>query len=302
MNVRILTDSITDGGSRLTTWELTYARYIHAELMTHRVLSRNAASSRAIPAAKLRERTLTNPAVPVSWGANEKGMQAHSVISDEDLASAWWYKGLHTLAYLHEEGEQLGLHKQIVNRIIEPMMQITIICSGTDWANFFHLRNHKDAEPNFQALAKGMWEAYHEQTPEYLAPGEWHLPLISEEEKRTIQLSETLRKISVGRCARVSYLTHDGRRDISADIDLHDRLLGTIDSGGPGHMSPFEHVAVAVGERKRFANYEGWQQYRHLFKNENGPNTSEKCERCGCWAGNHTVDCPGKQGTNQPPK
>lgn len=290
MKVRILADSIIEG-SRLTTWELTYARYIHSEVMTHRVFSRNAASSRAIPASKLRERVINDPAVPVSWGANQKGMQATSEVNDVQQARAWWAEGLDMLIKHHEKGEALGLHKQVVNRYIEPGMQITIILSGTDFANFFHLRNHKDAEPNFQALAREMWEQYHDNTPEYMELGEWHLPLVTEDEKKTIQLSD-LRKISTGRCARVSYLTHDGKRDIQADIDLHDRLLGGLESGDPGHMSPFEHIAVAVGNRERHANFEGWRQYRAMFAKENGPSTAEKCERCGIWTGGHTTGCP----------
>ncbi len=290
ITAKILADSITDGGSRLTTWELTYPRFIHSELMTHRVLSRNAASSRAIPAAKLREMIVYNPAVPVHWGAKQAGMQADHEVEAVADAKLWWLHGHAEACALHKKGEQLGLHKQIVNRVIEPWMHITVICSGTDWANFFHLRNHKDAEPNFQHLAALMWNEYHSNMPVYRDPGEWHLPLLDENE--AIQLSEMDRKkVAVGRCARVSYLTHDGKRDFTADIDLHDRLLGSLDSGGPGHMSPFEHIAVAVGNKKRHANFEGWKQYRAFFKNENGPDASEKCPGCGCWEGNHVKNC-----------
>lgn len=292
ITARILADSITDGGSRLTTWELNYHRLFHSEVMTHRDLSKNAASSRAIPASKLRERVVTDPAVPVHWGAREKGMQAFSEVEDTAAAADWWARGQALMVAHHAEGEAMGLHKQIVNRVIEPWMNITVICSGTNWANFFHLRNHKDAEPNFQALAKLMWEQYHDYTPVYRELGDWHLPLVSEEEIETIQFSETLRKVSVGRCARVSYLTHDGKRDIQADIDLHDRLLGGLESNQPGHMSPFEHVAVAVGNRNRHGNFEGWRQYRKFFDKENGPNTDNRCERCGIWAGGHTRGCP----------
>lgn len=288
ISVRILKDSIIDG-SRLTTWEWTYPRFIHSEVMTHRALSKNAASSRAIPMAKLRERVLAGPAIPVHWGANQAGMQANSEVQDQETAERWWTNAMHEMLKYHKGGEGLGLHKQIVNRIIEPWMMITVIISGTDWANFFHLRKHPDAEPNFQQLATLAWDAYHEHMPTYCSPGDWHTPLVDDYE--TIQLSEDdLKKVSVGRCARVSYLTHDGKRDFAKDIELHDKLLGTIDSGGPGHLSPFEHVAVAVGKGIRHGNLEGWKPYRKFFNNENGPPVV-KCSMCGCWEQRHVKGC-----------
>jgi thymidylate synthase ThyX len=296
ITTKILKDSITDDGSRLTTWEWTYPRFIHAEIMTHRALSKNAASSRAIPTKALRQRVIDTPAIPVHWGARQAGMQAEREIDDIEQAKAWWTRSIDTLVRLHWEGEALGLHKQIVNRIIEPGMLITIIISGTDWANFFHLRNHPDAEPNFQRLASLAWNEYHNHMPTYVSPGGWHTPLVDKEE--AIQLSEDdLKKVSVGRCARVSYLTHDGKRDFAKDIELHDKLLGTIDSGGPGHLSPFEHVAQAVGNRNRHGNFEGWKQYRKCFNNENGPETV-KCEKCGCWNNNHVTICPARLNVN----
>lgn len=298
ITTRILRDSITDGGNRLTTWEWTYPRFIHAEIMTHRALSKNAASSRAIPTAKLRERVAYDPAMPVHWGAKQAGMQADHEVEHTGDAELWWLHGHAQACALHKSGEALGLHKQIVNRVIEPWMNITIIVSGTDWANFFHLRKHKDAEPNFQRLAELAWNEYHENMPVYIKPGGWHLPLIHGEDIDTIRLSggpvdpiEIAKKVSVGRCARVSYLTHDGKRDLNADIDLHDRLLGTIDSGGPGHLSPFEHIARAEGKGIRHGNFEGWKQYRKFFNYENGPDTSAKCPMCGCWEQRHVTNC-----------
>lgn len=290
ITTKILKDSIIDG-SRMTTFEWTYPRFIHSEVMTHRALSKNAASSRAIPAAKLRQRVIDTPAIPVHWGANQAGMQATNVVSDEVAALDWWLEGMDLMTAHHARGEALGLHKQIVNRVIEPWMLITVIISGTDWANFFHLRKHPDAEPNFQRLASLAWDEYHGHMPTQLNEGEWHMPLILDEDISTIQSSDDLKKVSVGRCARVSYLTHEGKRDLQADIDLHDRLLGTIDSGGPGHLSPFEHVAMAVGQGARHGNLEGWKPYRKFFVNENGPDTSTKCKMCGCWEGRHVTSC-----------
>lgn len=287
--VKVIADSITDGGSRLITMEWTYPRVIHAEVLTHGSLRRNSASSRAIPAAKLRERVMTAPFIPVHWGANQKGMQADEEIADPAIALDWWLRARQEAAKHHAEGEALGLHKQVVNRLIEPWMMITIIITATDWANFFHLRKHKDAEPNFQKLATLAWEAFHDHTPEYVEVGNWHLPYIFPEDETSIDI---LKKVSTGRCARVSHLTHDGKRDLSLDVDLHDKLIGSFTSGGPGHFSPFEHPCMAVGGRQRIGPFEGWKSYRKFFANEAGPDTYDRCWRCGCWAGNHTRECP----------
>ena len=291
INVNLLANSITDDGSRLVTWEWTYPRAIHAEIMTHRALSRNSASSRAIPASKLRARTLESPFVPIHWGANQKGMQASSEISDTEEAERWWRRGLELMAGHHEAGERLGLHKQIVNRVIEPWMLITVIVSATDHANLFHLRRHGAAEPHFQRLASLCWEQFHENMPTYVRPGFWHLPMTDAADRDSTGQLE-LRKISVGRCARVSYLTHAGRRDPVEDIRLHDDLANTASLGAdPMHASPFEHVAVAVGGRQRIGNFEGWKQYRKFFPHENGPDTSTRCDRCGCWEDRHVTGC-----------
>lgn len=295
ISAKILADSITDGGSRLVTWEWTYPRMIHAEIMTHRVISRNAASSRAIPAAKLRRNILDAPATHVSWGANQKGMQASAEVADPAVALAWWLRGRDAMAAHHEEGEALGLHKQVVNRVIEPWMHITVISSMTSHANLFHLRRHADAEPNFRLLAALAWEAFNDNLPTYVEPGDWHLPMIDAEDRAVLSLDD-LRKVSVGRCARVSYLTHDGRRDHAEDIALHDRLAATAcNDETPMHASPLEHVAVAVGGRERHANFEGWRQYRALFAREAGPDTSTLCGRCGMWGDKHTRACSASQ-------
>lgn len=296
----ILLDSITDTGSRLTTWELTYPRIIHAELLTHRELSRSSASSRAIPAAKLRQRVIDYPAIPVHWGANQKGMQADTEINDTGAAREWWLRGRDLMIKHHEEGERLGLHKQIINRDIEPWMMITVIMSSTGHANFFSLRKHSSAEPNIQRLACLMWEQFTTHMPTYVPPGGWHLPFIRSEDRIEVtsthsSLSEStrfLKKVSVGRCARVSYLTHNGRRDLSEDVRLHDRLAATASEGDePMHASPFEHVAQAMGTSARFANFEGWRQYRAEFPKESGPDTTIRCIRCGMWGNSHVLGC-----------
>lgn len=292
----IILDSITTGGSRLTTWKLTYPRFIHSELLTHRVFSKNSASSRAIPMPKFRQRIELLPAIPVHWGANEKGMQAFNEIADSQKAVDWWIAARDSALQFHLQGEALGLHKQIVNRIIEPWMMIVVILSGTNFANFFSLRNHDDAEPNIRLLASGMKDAYLSSLPRMLAVGDWHLPMIQDSDwpiimSMTNDEEEQMiiaKKVSAGRCARVSYLTHDGRRDLGEDIKLHDRLVASV----PLHASPTEHQAMAMGDRKWYANFEGWRQYRSFLPFEKGPDTENRCDRCGIWDGNHVRSCP----------
>lgn len=304
ISATIIADSITDGGCRLTTWELTYPRKIHSEFLTHGMLRRNSASSRAIPAKTLRERVLAAPVIPVHWGQNQKGMQADAEVADTATAEKWWRDSLAVAAQSHRRGEELGLHKQIINRVIEPWMPITIIMSATDIANFFHQRNHKDAEPNMRVLARLMHELYHEYMPTYIAPGGWHIPFVDTSDIEVATSTEELLKISVGRCARVSYLTHNGVRDKVEDIALHDRLARTASEGiDPMHASPFEHQAQALHPR-RYANaiqpvrigpFEGWKQYRKMFEREAGPDTRDRCLACGIWGGNHVTKCPNNQ-------
>lgn len=308
ITAKIITDSINPLGYRLTTWELTYPRFIHAELMTHRVLSRNSASSRAIPTAKLRQRVIDGPAGHEFWGANQKGMQASEEVFDTTTAAGWWHATGRSAIGFHETGEKLGLHKQIVNRIIEPWMMITVIVSATEWANFFHQRNHPDAEPNFQKLASTMWDLYTTSMPVRRSVGEWHRPYVDHQDVADAQalaneitigdtahtvVSDILNKVSVGRCARVSYLTHDGKRDIREDIALHDKLAGTFRSGSPGHFSPFEHVAYALDVGLPVGNFRGWRQYRKLFEHEAGPDRRMGCSACGMWSSaGHVKGCP----------
>jgi hypothetical protein len=292
----IVLDSITDGGSRLTTWKLTYPRFIHSELLTHRVFSKNSASSRAIPMKKFRDRVELMPAIPIHWGANEKGMQAFNEIVDSQRAVDWWIACRDAALKFHIQGEEIGLHKQIVNRVLEPWMMIVVILTGTDFANFFHLRDHKDAEPNIHMLANEMWNEYRRSLPNIVPVGGWHLPMIQEidwgkiEElaKDENEKMEIAKKVSTGRCARVSYLTFDGQRDLQEDIRLHDKLL----SSAPLHASPSEHQALAVGGRERWANFEGWRQYRSFLPFEKGPVTEDRCSRCGLWGGEHVLMCP----------
>lgn len=272
---KILLDSVNPCGNRLTTYELVYPRFIHAEVLTHRLLSRCSASSRAIPTRKMREAILANPALPVWWGKNEPGMQAKEELDDaaKQEAVILIMQHLEQSASLHVKLEKLGLHKQIANRYLEPWMHITVILSATEFENFFLLRCHPDAQPEFQELATKMKEAYDWSTPVKRGAGAWHIPFITAEDidwarKTSDQTgqkpTDLLLKISVSRCARVSYLNHDGKRDPVKDLELHDKLLAS----NPPHMSPFEHQAFADATPTHHGNFVGWTQYRKTIPNE----------------------------------
>lgn len=259
--VKILADSVGPNGVRLTTWQLTYPRFVHAELMTHRLFSRNSASSRAIPTKKLMDQICRDPALPVWWGKNQAGMQAREQFSKGSFRLAVikfvWLK-LRWIALLAAWMlTKLCLHKQIANRILEPWMFITVIVSATEWSNFFKLRCHPDAQPEIGFIAKWMQKEYGTSAPRQLQAGDWHLPFIDE----PVGDSFDSRKISTARIARVSYLTHDGKRDLNKDIELHDMLSRS------NHWSPFEHVAQAKGkwDLTWSGNFRGWTQYREMM-------------------------------------
>ncbi|HSR94094.1 MAG TPA: FAD-dependent thymidylate synthase, partial [Solirubrobacterales bacterium] len=164
----------------------------------------------------------------------------------------------------------LNVHKQVANRLLEPFMWHTVIVTATEWDNFWNLRCHPDAQPEIRLIAETMRAAAEASDPVELDLGEWHLPLVGPEDREQVASIEDLIKISAGRCARVSYLTHAGKRDPDADIELHDRLLES------GHMSPLEHPArpltpaeIEVGEWA--GNFRGWRSYRKGISGEENP-------------------------------
>lgn len=270
---KILKDSIAPNNCRLTTMEWTYPRFIHSEIMTHRKLSRNSASSRAIPLAKMIERVINDPVIPIHWGKNQKGMQASEELGDEQkrLALFYWLTARDSAIVAAKEMERIGLHKQLANRLLEPWMWITIIVSATNFENLFALRCHKDAEPHFQDLAYKARAAYDQSTPDAVDWGEWHLPLVDDipnGPKISVDDIPYYAKVSAGRCARVSYLTHEGKRDLKEDVKLYERLAGHY----PMHASPLEHPAMAChyNELNDWGNYDpGWLQLRKMVAGEN---------------------------------
>jgi len=264
----VIADSISSYGIRITTLQLKYPRFIHSEFMTHRVFSRNAASSRAIPVAKMIEQVQHDPAMPIHWGLNQPGMQASKEHTDPAAARFAWFCAAQAAASQAQSLSELGLHKQIVNRVLEPFQWMHTIVTATEWDNFFELRCHPDAQPEFQVLANAIRTAMDESSPVerassiQRATASWHLPYVSDDERVNLH-PHTLPKISAARCARVSYLKHDGTApSIEDDITLFDRLVG----GKPLHASPIEHQACAASSVARSRNFFGWHQYRDLFE------------------------------------
>lgn len=277
INAKIVADSISINGIRLTTMELNYPRFIHSEFMTHRMFSRNAASSRAIPIEKMLEQVQENPAMPIHWGKNQPGMQAKEEVENSRDAALEWKRCAIDAVESAEWLSHYNLHKQIVNRVLEPFQWIKVIVTATEWDNFFKLRLHPDAQPEIAQLALRMKEAMVASSPITLLPGQWHLPYIQVEDC-TKTTTDNFVKLSVARCARVSYLNHDNSTpDIGKDIALYDKLLEA------GHMSPLEHQLSPMESPKDNYNFEkgvthidrygwkwsgnvrGWYQYRQLI-------------------------------------
>ena len=264
-DARVVLDSVAPSRKRLTTFELTYPRFVHAELMTHRVFSRNAASSRAIPTPRLIEAVKKTPAMPVWWGKNQAGMQANEEMDSVNklIAEQAWLSARDKAVETAEALYALGAHKQIVNRVLEPWMHITVIVTASTYDNWFKLRAHKDAQPEIRVLAERMLEEYMASTPEPLEAGKWHLPYVSSDEKERYPL-EVTRAISTARCARVSYVRQLEVKPVEEDVSRHNDLAAS------GHWSPFEHPAMALGTAERIGNFAGWLQYRKMFPGESG--------------------------------
>lgn len=267
ITAKVVEDSISRAGVRLTTMQLRYPRFIHAEFMTHRVFSRNASSSRAIPVSKMLAQVWSDPATPIHWGANQAGMQAKEELTGwrRKLAQGIWRWSGRMMCGFVWAGMKVGMHKQTANRLLEPWQFIHVIVTATEWENFFVLRDHPDAQPEIHALAIVMRTAMMQSKPRVLNQGEWHLPYITAAERRDFQ-PDLLVKLSAARCARVSYLTHDGKApSLVKDLDLYDRLVGNV----PMHASPIEHQATPMTFSKSWSgNFRGWTQYRKRVEYE----------------------------------
>lgn len=251
----IIADSVSaTSGVRITTFELDYPRFVHSELMTHRVFSRNAASSRAIPIATMHKLIEDNPATPVHWGRNQAGMQANTELEGEELAEAKaiWAEACSSAIFFSQKLHAVNVHKQIANRVTETFQMMKTIVTATEYVNWYDLRNHGDAQPEIHELAAKMDEAIRDSTPNVLVPGEWHLPyvplyrdisgvLFYMNTDGQSMLLEDAKKVSASCCAQVSYRRNDASPEKAAAI--FDRLINSV----PRHASPIEHQATPMG-------------------------------------------------------
>ena len=184
-NVKIIADSINESGNRLTTFELEYPRLIHSEILTHKMLCSNSASSRAIPFPKMLEQLTAKPA---RFGKNKSGMQDEGISFDAKVKGTWgeskispeeaWNDAKDSAIYMAKNFHEAGYHKQITGRLTEPFQMMKTVISGTEWPNFFWLRNDSAADPTLHELARCMQEARDESVPQLLKAGEWHLPYV----------------------------------------------------------------------------------------------------------------------------
>lgn len=301
ISAKIIAISIAPNGQMIVTWELEYQRFIHGEFMTHRLFSRNAASSRAIPVSTIIKQVEDNPAMPIHWGANQSGMQAKQELSPVLQIGAKWAWKMAAKAAVHWANVmvKLGLHKQATNRILEPFQTMKTVMTATCMDNFFWLRNHEDAQPEIRELARLMWEALQKALPDaiILQPGEWHVPYVFVhrdstgtlryigDELQYYTLEEAL-AISSSCCAQVSYRKLDDTLEKAQMV--YERLVGSE----PVHASPFEHQATPMENPEFFCgdcqqqpdwedgvthadrngkfwsgNLIGWVQHRQLIPN-----------------------------------
>ena len=261
----IIADSIQRNGARLTTFILKFPRIVLAEFNTHRVLSRNSASSRAIPFAKMLERVKSDPFVPIAFQKDHSGMQGAEYFEEVKLVDSIeaWLDARDAAVESAENLAEIGVTKQIVNRVLEPFLYHTVITTSAEWENFFALRAHEAAEIHISDLAEKMLDNYNLSEPTLLSDNDWHIPFgldmpdVPQEDKI---------KIAVARCARVSYDSFEGSNDVNKDYKLTDRLASM------GHWSPFEHVAKPnnTSLTNMGGNFgEDWVQLRKTYAGEN---------------------------------
>lgn len=259
-----------DTGVELITLQLMYPRFIHGELMTHRVFSRNAMSSRAAPVQKMIDQVKDDPVIPLHWGANQPGMQADAELGEHErkIVEGAWRMAAKNAANAAQVMSDFGLHKQIANRVLEPFQWMHTIVTATEWQNFFDLRLTPAVEPHMRKLAEAMHDAI-ESSP--AIPRKLHVPYVAPEEFKQFEDTDedALMRVSAARCARVSYSNHDGTApDFMKDMALARKLATSR------HASPFEHCAVAqegdlldeIGSHKWFANFRSWRSLRHMMR------------------------------------
>jgi hypothetical protein len=323
ISAKAVADSISPEGKRLLTFQLRYPLFIHAEDKTHRALiehgkyyeyedhtalmydsnlSRNARSSRAVPIQKMIDEVMNDPVIPIHWGAAQKGMQAdnecHNLVDrswrddcspGEDTAKDAWLTARDYAVGSARAFMEAGYAKQVVNRLLGPFLHIDTLVTGTEFNNFFSLRDHADAEPHIRVLAGEMKKAMAASTPTPLQPGEWHVPYIERGSDDALAIVDYARqnemqpydvaaRVSAARCARISYKPFDGKASIHDEIVRFNHLSKST----PPHGSPMEHQATPDIVVSRYVtkntpiyqspelhgNLVGWCQFRKTLPGE----------------------------------
>lgn len=278
VTAKIILDSISPDGIRLTTIQLRYPRMVHADFMTHRVFSRNGRSSRAVPFATL---VKEQPYTP-HFMKNKPGMVASEEMAKIDLNAARlvWNKAAYECQQAAQKLADLGVHKQWVNRMLEWFGYIDVLVTSTEWNNFFALRDEEGAQPEIQQIAKAVKVAMDNSKPITLNPGSWHLPYIQSEELETLTIEEA-KKVSVARCARLTIKPFDGDSSLEKELKRYELLMVSR----PVHASPAEHIAtpdtftrvmtstlvkgsvfggsaIQWDNEHEHGNFTGWRQFR----------------------------------------
>lgn len=277
-------------------------RFVLAEFNTHRVFSRNSESSRAVPTWKRLDKVREHPAIPVSFPAEQRGMQGGAELSNTDAVQARldWLHARDAAVDMAESMVRRGVHKSVVNRILEPFLWHTVVVTATEWDGFYHQRCDAAAQPEIRLAAEAMRTAMDNSEPKFVNYGEWHLPFITDEDLDELwehhneryephndsyltrqfdvmmEVVRDAKRISAARCARTSYVTHDGVRSLEKDLELYERLAVRLDGDtSPHHWSPLEHVATPCYDCKpkykhmddthdvHPGNFRGWFQHRH---------------------------------------
>lgn len=256
-------------GHRITTVELVYPRYIHSELLTHRMFSRNASSSRATPLRVTCSEAMFDPVFFDYVGLNKSGMVEGEELSEKDkenFKKDWGALSFKVAAEVYRMSLVYNVHKGVLNRALEPFLRIRTLVTATDWENFFNLRLAEDAQPEMRNLALSIRGAVDKSIPKN---SHYHVPYVDMDNGDSYGcitvdnfIFPKYALLSAARCARVSYARLDGKpTDDDADTKLASKLLND------GHMSPFEHCA----EYKLIAAYYGnlyhWRSYRNVFEN-----------------------------------
>lgn len=281
ITAKIIKDSISVDGIRLTTLHLRYPRMIHAEILTHRNFSRNGRSSRAVPVLTLMEE---KPYTPY-FKANKPGMVAGEEFTgwkQKSLQLQWKLLANITKLFVYGFAKQ-GVHKQWANRPLEWFGYIDVLVSSTEWNNFFALRIEDGAQPEIKELAEKVKEALDNSTPVELDVGDWHLPYITWNDFINasnyihtnlivdVEPLEIVKKISVARCARLTIRPFNGNSTIEAELARFDKLMVSR----PVHASPAEHIATPDVYKSgpdhfwlndhQHGNFTGWRQFRKMI-------------------------------------